>query len=69
MKKRTIIGIFLTIIIIAGIVFVYINKDEYFTNEVLITYGDGCVEKYIDAVLVGNKCDSNNSGIDFDILP
>jgi len=66
MKKRTLIGIGLVMIIIVGLVVGYINRDVLLTNQAVITYPDGCVEIYKNAVLTSPKCDTGNISVDID---
>ena len=58
MKKhiRNIIGLFFVGVILFTLIFIFIKKDEIFRNEVTVTYNDGCVEKYVNAELVTEKC-------------
>ena len=60
MEKRTMIGIGLALIFIVSIVIGFMYKDTLFTNQAIITYPDGCVETYENAVLIGEKCDRSN---------
>lgn len=60
MNKRIIIGIALSLIMIVVIIFAIANKDTLFTNEVVIEYPDGCVEKYVMNKLVTEKCEDKN---------
>ena len=56
MKLRKIIGIGLTIVILAMTVMVVMNKDEWFTNIVNVKYADGCIESYTNGELTTPIC-------------
>jgi hypothetical protein len=53
---RTIFGIFLILLIIAAVIFTYVNRDVLFINEVQIKYPDGCVEKYVNTKMTTPEC-------------
>lgn len=54
---RKLIGFSLIIVIIIGGIFVWLNRDKYFMSEIVVTYPDGCIEKFIGTELVTSICD------------
>lgn len=57
MNGRYVIGFGLIAIIIVGSIFIYINKEEYFKQEIIISYQDGCKEIYINGQITTDECD------------
>ncbi len=43
------------LIIVLGVI-ISVNKDTLFTNYANLTYADGCIEEYINGVLVTDEC-------------
>lgn len=60
MNKSERVRLFAVTIILIFIVclsiYVLVNKDTIFKQIVTITYGDGCVEKYINGELNTSEC-------------
>jgi len=54
---RYIVGIFLVLIIICLGIYSYIHKDELFKQEIVLSFPDGCKEKYINGELQGSRCE------------
>ena len=54
--NRKLIGFALIVIIIIGGIFVWLNKDKYFKSEIIVTYPDGCIEKFINTELITPIC-------------
>jgi len=53
---RYVLASIFAIVLIVSAIFIFVKKDEIFRNEVLVTYEDGCVEKYVNAKLVTPAC-------------
>ena len=66
MNKRILIGIFLSTIIIIGLVYCFLNRETMFKNVVNIGYPDGCQESYTNGQLTTEPCDYplNNNSVD-----
>lgn len=56
MNRRIILGISLGALIIIMSVILFIFKGSIFTQEIMIEYPDGCIEKYINGELVSDMC-------------
>ena len=55
-KTRNILAGILVIFILGTAIFAYLNKDSLFKNEVEIVYPDGCIETYVNTVMVTEEC-------------
>ncbi len=55
-KRRMIVGVILAILMLAMIGYVIVNREFIFNNEVVITYPDRCVEKFINGEIVTPEC-------------
>lgn len=58
MKKiKKITGVSIIVFLLLFSTFVWINKDSIFRSEVVMTYADGCVERYINTELITPICE------------
>jgi len=55
-KKRKIIALILIIFILISGTYIFINKDIIFLNKVIITYPDGCIEKFENGEIITPEC-------------
>jgi hypothetical protein len=54
--KRRIVGLVLVIVIVFLLMFMYIFRDKIFQQTMVIKYGDGCIEKYVNNELISPIC-------------
>jgi hypothetical protein len=54
--NRKLITLILLIIILAGCIYIFINRKTVFSQVTTITYRDGCVEKFRDGVAMTKLC-------------
>lgn len=57
-KIRYSIAVILVLLIIGVGIYAYMNKESLFRNEVVIQYGDGCNETYINGELINPICEN-----------
>ena len=56
MNKRTLLGIALIIVIISMVAYLFIVGKSAFSKTMIITYPDGCKEKYVNSNLTTPEC-------------
>jgi len=66
---RIAIGLFLISVIISMAIWIYLNKDSVFKQEIKLTFPDGCIETYVNGKLITPECtkgrmmEQNQAGI------
>jgi hypothetical protein len=55
-NKRTYISVSLILIMLAMIVFLALNYNKIFIQQIIITYPDGCKEIYIEGNITTPNC-------------
>ena len=56
-ETRITIASILVLAIVGVCIIAYMNKDTLFTNNVELEYPDGCIEEYVDTILVTDVCE------------